>query len=169
VFFIDKADDISAQLTLFSQQLIWLLIAAIAAAFAVFIWRYSFIMALVGVIIPTFSVVIALLLSQLIQGDLNIFNLVAALLIIALGLDYSVFYAEHGLIKKVTLTTLTSALSSVFVFAMLIFSSMSVIASFGLTIFIGVLSAFLLAPIVTLASSGTKSDVKPDIKLGSKS
>jgi len=157
VFFIDSAYDISAQLTLFSQQLVWLLMAAIIAAFAVFIWRYGLKVALLGVITPVFSVVIALLLSQIIQESLNIFNLVAGILIIALGLDYSVFYAEHGLIKKVTLTTLMSASSSVFVFAMLIFSSMSVIASFGLTIFIGVLCAFLLAPIVTLAKSDAKS------------
>lgn len=157
VFFIDKAYDISAQLTLFSQQLLWLLIAAIVAAFTIFIWRYGIKVALLGVITPVFSVVIAFLLSHIIQESLNIFNLVAGILIIALGVDYSVFYAEHGLVKKVTLTTLMSALSSVFVFAMLIFSSMSVITSFGLTIFIGVLCAFLLAPIVTLVQLDHKA------------
>lgn len=153
VHFIDKTNDISTQLALFSQQLIWLLMAAVVAAFFVFVWRYGFYMATLGVITPVFAVVFAFLLSYVIQGSLNIFNLVAGILIIALGLDYSVFYAEHGLVSKVTLTTLMSALSSVLVFAMLIFSSMSVIASFGLTIFIGVLAAFLLAPIVTLAKS----------------
>jgi predicted exporter len=81
---------------------------------------------------------------------------VAAILILALGLDYSVFYAEHGLHKKVTLTTVTSAFSSVFVFAILMFSSMSAISSFGLTVFIGVLITFVLAPIVTLAKGKSK-------------
>jgi len=157
VYFIDKTSEISAQLALFSQQLIWLLIAAVVAAFFVFVWRYGFYVAALGIVTPVFSVAVALLLSHVIQESLNIFNLVAGILIIALGLDYSVFYAEHGLVKKVTLTTLMSALSSVFVFAMLIFSSMSVIASFGLTIFIGVLCAFLLAPVVTLAKSSRKS------------
>ena len=85
---------------MFSQQLVWLLMAAIIAAFAVFIWRYGFYAAVLGVITPVFSILVAFLLSQVIQESLNIFNLVAGLLIIALGLDYSVFYAEHGLVKK---------------------------------------------------------------------
>ena len=156
VYFIDKTHDISSQLTTFSEQLVWLLLAAVSIAFVVFYLRYGLYGAVLGIITPIFAVAIALLLSDVMLGSLNIFNLVAAILIIALGLDYSVFYAEHGLAKKMTLTTLMSALSSVFVFAMLMFSSMSVIASFGVTIFIGVLCAFLFAPIVVLAKSRSK-------------
>ena len=151
VHFVDKAGSISQQLSLFSQQLHIVLIAAILAALLVFVWRYGLKRAMLGVVTPVFSLVIALIVSYFMQGSLNIFNLVAGILILALGLDYSVFYAEHGLSKKVTLTTLLSAMSSVFVFAMLIFSSMPAIHSFGLTVFIGVLLTFVLAPTVTLA------------------
>ncbi len=105
----------------------------------------------------------ALIVSYYIQQNLNIFNLVAGILILALGLDYSVFYAEHGFAKKVTLTTFMSALSSVFVFAILMFSSMPTITSFGLTVFVGVLLTFLLAPIVTIARKNKKQDNFPRV------
>jgi len=157
VSLIDKAASISAQLTQFSRHLIWVILAAVIAALLVFISRYGAQVALLAVATPLFSLMLALLASFYMQTYLTIFNLVAGILILALGLDYSVFYAEHGLHKKVTLTTVTSALSSVFVFAILMLSSMSAISSFGLTVFIGVLITFVLAPIVTLANGQSKA------------
>ncbi len=156
VTLIDKAGSISAQLEKFSQHLIWVILAAVVAALLVFISRYGLHVALLAVISPVFSLMLALLASFYVQDQLTIFNLVAGILILALGLDYSVFYAEHGLDKKVTLTTVMSALSSVFVFAILMLSSMTAISSFGLTVFIGVLFTFILAPIVTLANGQSK-------------
>jgi predicted exporter len=156
VTLIDKAESISSQLAQFSQHLIWVILAAVLAALLVFISRYDLQTALLAVATPLFSLMLALLCSFYLQAYLTIFNLVAGILILALGLDYSVFYAEHGLHKKVTLTTVTSALSSVFVFAILVLSSMSAISSFGLTVFIGVLITFVLAPIVTLANGQLK-------------
>jgi len=156
---IDKAASISAQLAQFSQHLAWVILAAVIAALMVFISRYGIPVALLAVATPVFSLMLALLSSFYLQGYLTIFNLVAGILILALGLDYSVFYAEHGLHRKVTLTTTMSALSSVFVFAILVLSSMTAISSFGLTVFIGVLFTFALAPIVTLANG--RSKIKP--------
>jgi len=153
---IDKAGSISAQLAQFSRHLTWVILAAVVAALLVFISRYGLQVALLAVATPLFSLMLALLASFYLQTYLTIFNLVAGILILALGLDYSVFYAEHGLHKKVTLTTVMSALSSVFVFAILVLSSMSAISSFGLTVFIGVLITFILAPIVTLANGRSK-------------
>ena len=156
IVLIDKAATISSQLALFSQHLSWVIVAAILAALLVFTTRYGWQVALLAVATPLFSLMLALLCSFYLQTYLTIFNLVAGILILALGLDYSVFYAEHGLHKKVTLTTVMSALSSVFVFAILVLSSMTAISSFGLTVFIGVLITFVLAPIVTLVSGKSK-------------
>ncbi len=153
VYFIDKTGQISKQLNQFSQQLLLVIVAAIIAALAVFIWRYGLNRALIAILTPVFALLCAFSVSFLLQGHLNIFNLVAGVLILALGLDYSVFYAEHGLCKKITLTTLMSALSSIFVFAILMLSSMPAINSFGLTVFVGVLITFVFAPIVTLTAS----------------
>jgi predicted exporter len=155
LYFIDQAGEITAQLTLFSKHLVLTLIAILFIALGVFSIKYGKKVACLAVLAPMFAVLISLLISFCIQGHLNIFNLVASILVIALGLDYSIFYTEHGFSPKVTLTTLMSALSSIFVFAILILSSMPVIASFGLSVFIGVGVTFLFAPIVTLAKSNS--------------
>lgn len=157
VYFVDKAQQISSQLNHFRQQLFIILVAAIIAAVLVFCWRYGLQVALLGLTTPILALTIALATSTLLQDQLNIFNLVAGILILALGLDYSVFYAEHGLEKKITLTTLMSALSSIFVFAILTLSSMPAIRSFGLTVFTGVLLTFILAPIVTMVKKAKTS------------
>ncbi len=149
VFLIDKAQDISEQITVFRTQLIMILIAALLIALLVFKFRYGTKIACMGVFIPFIALILALCISFILQQELNIFNLVSCILILALGLDYSVFYAEHGFEKKITLTTLMSALSSTFVFAILMFSSMPAIKSFGMTVFIGVLIIFTLSPQIT--------------------
>ncbi|MFY8328020.1 MMPL family transporter [Pseudoalteromonas sp. ZZD1] len=152
VFFIDKIADISEQIGQFRQQLIFIYAFALAAAMAIFWLRYGFLNAFVAVTRPLIAVVVALIVSTWFYGSLTVFNYVAGILILALGLDYCVFYAEHGLCKKITLTTCVSALSSLFVFAILIVSSTPAVSQFGFTVFIGVVVVFLLAPRLALVS-----------------
>ena len=150
---IDKARSISTQISQFRLYLLAVLAAAILAALLVFKARYNLKVAILGLLTPVLALTLSLLISYFVQHHLTIFNLIAGILILALGLDYSVFYAEHGFEKNITLTTLMSALSSIFVFAILMFSSMPAIQSFGLTVFIGILFSFVLAPIVSTARS----------------
>jgi len=149
VHFVDKAGDISQQISQFRQSLVYILIAAMLAALAVFAQRFGLKTACYAVASPAIALIVALAISMLVQGNISIFNLIAGVLILALGLDYSVFYAEHGFEQTITLTTLMSALSSIAVFAILMLSSMPAIKSFGLTVFIGVCVVFILAPQVT--------------------
>ncbi|MCQ8878448.1 MMPL family transporter [Pseudoalteromonas shioyasakiensis] len=152
VFLIDKVADISEQIGQFRQQLIFIYALALAAAMAIFWLRYGLLNAFVAVTRPLIAVLVALILSTWFYGSLTVFNYVAGILILALGLDYCVFYAEHGLCKKITLTTCMSALSSLFVFAILIVSSTPAVSQFGFTVFIGVVVVFLLAPRLALVS-----------------
>lgn len=90
----------------------------------------------------------SLLLAQWMQGSLNLFNLVAALLVLALALDYAVFITSrvepHDVIKAVGLSALTTCLA----FGLLSFSYTPVIASFGVSVFAGVAAALLAAPLL---------------------
>lgn len=146
---VNKVEDISLQIAKFRTLLLSVLIIALTAAWLVFTIRFNIKIASVAISIPSLAIIISLGLSIWVQGDLNIFNIVASVLILALGLDYSVYYAEHGFQRTITLTTLMSALSSIAVFSILLLSSMPAIQSFGLTVFIGVLLVFFLAPQVT--------------------
>lgn len=150
--FVDKLADTGIELASFRLVLTVIFIAACLAGLIVFYFRYGLKKACCGVFVPASAFVIALALSAISQGDLTLFNLAAGLVILALGLDYSIFYAEHGFSVSITKTTLMSALSSIFVFAVLSFSSTPAIASFGQTVFWGIIITFLLSPMVTKIS-----------------
>lgn len=152
VTFVDKVAEVSEQIGKFRQHLVFIYCLALAAAMLVFWFRYGFINASVALSRPIIAIVIALALSACFFGSLTVFNYVAGILILALGLDYCVFYAEHGDCEKITLTTLVSALSSLFVFAILIASSTPAVSQFGFTVFVGVVVVFILAPRLTLVS-----------------
>ncbi|MGS0535644.1 MMPL family transporter [Pseudoalteromonas sp. SaAl2] len=152
VFFIDKVAGISEQIGQFRLQLIFIYALALTMAMAIFWLRYGLLNAFVAVTRPLIAVLVALILSTWFYGSLTVFNYVAGILILALGLDYCIFYAEHGLCKKITLTTCVSALSSLFVFAILIVSSTPAVSQFGFTVFIGVVVVFLISPRLALVS-----------------
>ncbi|MGO2011024.1 MAG: MMPL family transporter [Pseudoalteromonas sp.] len=152
VVFVDKVAEVSEQIGQFRQHLTFIYILALAAAMLVFWLRYGFVSASIAISRPIIAIVVALALSAGFFGSLTVFNYVAGILILALGLDYCVFYAEHGNCKKITLTTLVSALSSLFVFAILIASSTPAVRQFGFTVFIGVVVVFIVAPRLTLVS-----------------
>jgi predicted exporter len=150
--FVDKLADTETELATFRLVLALIFITACVTGLTVFYCRYGFKKACYGVAVPASSFVLALAVSAITQGDLTLFNLAAGLVILALGLDYSIFYAEHGFSTSITKTTLMSALSSIFVFAVLSFSSTPAIASFGQTVFLGIVVTFLFCPIITKIS-----------------
>ncbi len=156
--FVDTLADAERDLSEFRQVLLIVFAVAFGVAFVVFTVRYGWVMALSGVLVPVIAFSIAILVSSLIQNNINLFNVAAGLVILALGLDYSVFYAEHGFSESITQTTLMSALSSIFVFAMLGFSSTPAIAHFGQTVFIGIILTFLCSPIITYLSKKRGQD-----------
>ena len=94
--FVDKLADTETELATFRLVLAVIFIAACLAGLIVFYCRYGFKRACYGVAVPASAFAIALALSAISQGDLTLFNLAAGLVILALGLDYSIFYAEHG-------------------------------------------------------------------------
>lgn len=152
VVFVDKVESVTDQIGQFTGQLVFIYIFALSAAMVVFWLRYGLLNACIAVSRPLIAIAIALLLSAWFYDALTVFNYVAGILILALGLDYCVFYAEHGLCEKITLTTCVSALSSLFVFAILIVSSTPAVSQFGFTVFVGVVVVFIIAPRLPLVS-----------------
>ncbi len=143
----DRAADISLTLKSYRQAVMYLLFIAFALVLLVLIVRYGFASGVLGALPIFFSAFIALSLSQYLIGSLNIFNLLAVLLVLALGIDYVIFYLEKGLEKVTLLAILLSATSSALVFGILAFSITPAVHSFGLTVMIGITFIFLLAPL----------------------
>ena len=85
-----------------------------------------------------------------IQGSLSLFNLLGALLVIALAIDYLVFYQINKLEPKNVLAISLSAASSMWVFGMLSASDTPAIFSFGLSVMVGILAIYFLSPLSVL-------------------
>ena len=155
----DKATQVSTSLTSYRKNLFYLLAAAFVLVFLVLLIRYGVKQGVMGLLPIALSSMISLSLSQYFLGQLNIFNLLALLLILALAIDYVIFYQEHGLAPRTCLAIMLSAVSSALVFGMLAFSSTPAVQSFGLTVMFGIIAIFILAP---LSSRYHHNDVKAE-------
>ena len=152
VYLLDPIADTNSSLQhLRAQLLIWLALALLLSI-VVLSWRRGVKAALASAVLLTLAIAAALCFSLWRQQQLNVFNLVAAILVLALALDYAVFYTSSlrktEVLQAVTLSAATSCLA----FGMLSFSQTPAVASFGFTVFSGVALAALLAPLLTLLS-----------------
>jgi predicted exporter len=150
VYWLDPIADTNKVLAQLRQQLSQWLLLALAVTLLILLWRRGVAAACGITLMLVLAVGGALWLSQLLQQQLNIFNLVAALLVLALALDYGVFFTaglnKAGVYQAVMLSALTSCLA----FGLLSFSQTPAVAGFGFTVFSGVALAALLAPLLTV-------------------
>ncbi len=92
-------------------------------------------------------------ITSLTGTPLNLFNLLALILILGIGIDYSLFFAElkaetahqQGITTLLAITL--SALTTVLSFGLLALSETQAIHSFGITVLTGIIIAWLLAPL----------------------
>ncbi len=137
--YIDLPKELSLQLTEVRKSLSIIVIPAaiiILLLLAVqYGWRSGFVMTLV----PFVAAGLALVFSAFIQSSLNIFNLLACLLIFTLSIDYVVFFRAHGHSKIISHTISLSALSSALTFGVMIVSKTPAVSSFGLTLLVGII------------------------------
>ncbi|POB71551.1 hypothetical protein CRN59_03455, partial [Vibrio vulnificus] len=79
-----------------------------------------------------------LAVSVVTGSSLNLFSLLALVLVIGIGIDYTLFFAEqqgsHSTLLAVTLSAITTLLS----FGLLALSATHAIHSFGLTVLSGI-------------------------------
>lgn len=143
----DPAGEVSLALAQYRIGVLELLISAFAVVMVILVIKYGVIAGALSAFATIGSALFALMMTQIISTHLNIFNLLAVLLIIALAIDYVIFYQEKGLMSKTFLSICLSAASSAAVFGILVFSTTPAVSSFGLTVMIGIVSIFILAPI----------------------
>jgi predicted exporter len=107
-------------------------------------WR-----ALVLVMVPALSTMVALLFFAAINQSMTLFHYMALFLVLGLGMDYMIFakdMARDSSIRHLTLQAIVlSALTSLLSFGLLGASSLAVVAGFGLTLFVGSLANVVMA------------------------
>jgi len=146
---VEKSKEISAILTASRENLMHWFVLAIALFLIVLLWQFGFGFMVKCMSIIGTTVLFSLSFSFLVQGSLNIFNVLALLLILALSIDYLIFYRKRQLAPMNVIAITLSALSSIFVFGLLVFSQTPAIFGFGLSVMIGLLSIYFTAPLIT--------------------
>lgn len=147
--FVDKGADISNLFQRYRERGMALISIAYLLVYLFLCWRYGPLLAL-AVMLPT-----ALAASLTIAGlgwlgqELNLFHLLALLLVLGIGVDYALFlHEDEDLSASTMLAILLSAIANELSFGVLSLSSTPAVRSFGLTVFIGVAGSALLAPLI---------------------
>lgn len=152
VIFIDQVENISDLLTQYRKQVIQLVSFAYLCVLIIFIFRYK---TQVWRVMspPLIASIFTLGLLVQIEGGINLFHLMALILVLGIGLDMGIFLFEtnhsHFTWLAVSLSTWTSLLA----FGLLALSNTPVLHHFGLTVLIGLLFVWLLAPLFRLDHS----------------
>ncbi len=148
VQWVDKVAEISAVLARYRQYMGWVVLGAYAMVFAVLYPRYR------GnawrVIAPTAAAsIVTLALFGYLGQPLQMFHILALMLLLGVGIDYGIFMQENAGRRDTTpwLAVGLSAISTILSFGLLGLSSTPALQAFGLTMLIGVTLSWVLVPL----------------------
>jgi len=147
VQWVDKVADISSVLTYYRQYMGWALLAAYAAIFVLLSLRYRR-AAWRSMAPPALATLATLALFGLCAQPLQLFHVLACLLLLGLGVDYGIFLQEptEHYRRFAWLTVGLSAVSALLSFGLLALSSTPPLHAFGLTMLIGMALIWLISP-----------------------
>ncbi|EOX4462565.1 MMPL family transporter [Vibrio alginolyticus] len=147
VVYLNKAEEISALFGEYRIKIMELLVAASAVIFLVLIKRYG-LQHSWRVLLPSLIACACGLATAVAMGTtLNLFNLLGLVLILGIGIDYTLFFAEKARSVSTLLAITLSAMTTVLSFGLLSLSQTHAIHSFGITVLSGIFVAWLLSPI----------------------
>jgi predicted exporter len=146
--FIDPPATISSLFETYRQRTGWLVLVAYALILLVLALRYGAAGAIAVMIPPVVAALLALGTVGLLGEAFTLFNILALLLVLGVGVDYGLFSREKGSCDRPTqLAIAMSCLTTILAFGLLSFSTTTAIHAFGLTVFVGTMAAWLLSPI----------------------
>jgi len=146
---IDIAGDVSNIFERYRTIVAYLVVASYAAIFLLLCWRYSLRRAWVIIMPPVVAALASLAWFGLSGQLFNLFNVLALMIVLAIGIDYTLFFEEGEKHRPATmLAILLSALTTLLSFGLLALSATPVISAFGQTMLVGISTAFLLSPFV---------------------
>lgn len=149
VTLVDKVNDISALLKQYRQRSAGLVALSYALIFLLMCPRYGLVRALRIMAPPAMAVLLALGALGWLGQAINIFHMMALLLVLGIGIDYTLFLEEGRDHSPATLLAIVlSALTTLLSFGLLALSDTAAVAAFGLVVLIGVLVCLLLAPMM---------------------
>ena len=147
VTFVDQVQNISDLMSKYRVQIsIWLALAYLFVLLALFlryksqIWRI--------VMPPLLASIFTLAILIQLELGVNLFNLMALILVLGIGLDMGIFLMETDEASHTWLAVSLSTFTSLLAFGLLALSKTPVLHHFGLTVAIGLILVWFFAPLM---------------------
>lgn len=150
VAFVDKVRDTNQLFTRYRILAGRWVIVGYLLIYALLWWRYGLHRATLILTPPVLAALSVLLFFSLAGKPLNLFGLLALLLVLGIGVDYALFFAETGRDRRNEATFMAiclSACTTILSFGLLALSATPVLHLFGLTVWLGISVALVLSPV----------------------
>ncbi|CNI20407.1 putative inner membrane protein [Yersinia aldovae] len=148
VTWVDRKTEFNALFSLYRAYLSWLLLVSVLVIAVTYCWRLGLRRG-VSCVTPTLlSLGMGLAVLSLTGHSLNLFSLLALILVLGIGINYTLFFTNpRGTPSTSMFAIFMAVFTTQLTFGMLVFSHTQAISSFGIVLSSGVFTAFLLAPL----------------------
>ena len=162
VEFVDRIASISLLLSQYREQLLKWLVLAYGLVLILATFRYGSKSWRV-IAAPAMASLIVLSLLQITGAPITIFHGLALLLVLGIGLDASIFLQDSNNSPHTWLAVTLSSLTSLLAFGLLALSSTPVLHYFGVTVLLGIICVWVLAPcFITTQIKSIPGQIKDD-------
>ena len=153
---IDPAGDFSALLGRYRGRAVWLLLLSAGLMAPLLAWRYGPRRGVLVMLPSGLAVLLVPALRALGGGGFSFFDAMALVLVLSIGVDYAVFCVETTPERRAVtmLAVALAALAALLSFGLLALSGAAAVHGFGLTMTMGIATAFLLAPLACTGAGG---------------
>lgn len=150
VTLVEKVSEISNLLGKYRQRAVLLVAFSYLVIYILLSIRYRPLRAFQLMMAPAIAVLMALGTLGWAEAPLNLFHLLALLLILGIGIDYTLFLEEGRDHRNSTmLAILLSAITTLLSFGLLALSETPAVQAFGVIVLIGISVCVILAPMLT--------------------
>ncbi|WP_281545986.1 MMPL family transporter [Grimontia sp. SpTr1] len=144
---LNKAEEVSSLFGQYRLRISMLMGIACLAILGVLCVRFGPRRAVRILTPPLLAAGVALTAGAISPVPMNLFNLLALFLVLGIGIDYTLFFAEHNDSYRALVANTLAALTTILSFGLLSLSQTEAIHSFGITVLVGIVVAWLLAPL----------------------
>ena len=159
-YYVNHVSAISAVLGRYRRLVTELLIGAYLLILALLIWRYGFRCGIMVFLPPLLAGIFALGLAGWLAGSVNLFQIVAVLIVLGAGIDYAIYFAEDRRDGATAISVLLCGLTTILSFGLLWLTTTPVLEAFGSTITIGITLALCPCAVGGMADKGGMGDLR---------
>lgn len=151
VTYVNNAQNVSQVFKWYRQKIFLLLCAIYGVLLLLFLWRYKLKKGFIYFLPSLGAGLMSLAVMGLCNIPLTLFSVLALVLVLGISMDYVLFFVEtKTTYESTTLAVTLSAITTLLSFGLLSLSHTPVVHFFGVTLLVGIFTAFILAPSVLI-------------------